>query len=119
MKKQISKGYSVLLAIGGLYYLVLAVSQYNLPYLQWESWANPSKDASAYGVLIVIYALNIGTPAVMLCAGYLLFKKEKISIYLALLLAALLVLAPLIGKLILLVGIFIVFVLKSGFIKNT
>lgn len=94
-----------MLLAGGVYYTVQFIHQYGEIYSTWQAWAAPNYNYSTYSFLIVVYLLDVCTPLVMLLSGRAVFRAGKLQWYLAVMLAILLVLSGLVGKLILAVGI--------------
>jgi hypothetical protein len=105
MKENILKINAYLLLAGALYQLVLLGIQYEDIYSSWYAFFSPQIDITANVVLVCIYAMAIGVPAIMTSAGVLLLKHGSIKWYLATALFVVLILSAVVGKLILLVSI--------------
>ncbi len=105
MNSKISLAYSWFLILSGVYYAALLALAFAEPLEAWKSWAGPSYAASSYWFLAITYLLAIGTPLLMIGSGAMLLRKQRISMAFALPLSVFLLLADIIGKLALLIGV--------------
>ena len=99
-----TKYYACLLLVISAYYFLSFILKYDSVYETWESWAYPDYSLNAYAFLFLTYIMNIGAPIIMLLVGYLLIKGIKVNWFIIFLFVFFLVLAPLLGKLALLLG---------------
>lgn len=102
MPAKIAKPFGVLLLVGGLYYVVRLLIQYDDIYRSWHNWAQPVFDFSTIGMLCLMYLIAVLTPILLVIAGITSMRHAELNGYLLIPLAALLLLSDIAGKLILL-----------------
>ena len=101
------KAYSASLLGGALYYGLLLALQYQDIYETWHHWVSYAPQKIDYFYLALFYSVVVVTPIILAISGVQLGRRGHINIFLSVALACLLLLSSLVGKVILLAGMFI------------